>query len=118
MTSQLADQLRESDGTSSATGVLSQSPGSLRESDAASSPTGGAAESSQPDDLPLPPPSAPVRFEVESSTQWPQVRRLTDTRIAVQAAEGARWVVLEASSAIAVRFADELEVPEDAEWLE
>lgn len=131
LTSQLAGALSES----SPTGMTSQSPGSPGESDAASSPTAGTsqlasaeamteqatpldADSSQPDDLPLPPPSAPVRFEVESSTQWPQVRRLSDTRIAVQAAEGARWVVLEAASAISVRFAVELEVPEDAEWLE
>lgn len=70
------------------------------------------------DEVPAPPPSSPVRFEVEAAAQWPQVRRLSETRIAVQAAEGARWVVLESSSAIAVRFADELEVPDDAEWLE
>ncbi|MBM4777683.1 MAG: tetratricopeptide repeat protein [Archangiaceae bacterium] len=70
------------------------------------------------DTLPRPAPSAPLRFEVEASAQWPQVRRLSDLRIAVQAAEGARWVVLEASSPIAVRFADELEIPDDAEWLE
>lgn len=76
----------------------------------------GSAGASLP--LPAPPPSSPVRFEVEASAQWPQVRRLSDQRIAVQAAEGARWVVLESSSAIAVRFADELEVPDDAEWLE
>ena len=68
--------------------------------------------------FPAPPPSSPVRFEVESTPQWPQVRRLSDQQIAVQVAEGARWVVLEASSPIAVRFADELEVPDDAEWLE
>lgn len=59
-----------------------------------------------------------MRFEVESTPQWPQVRRLSDQQIAVQVAEGARWVVLEASSPISVRFADELEIPDDAEWLE
>lgn len=68
--------------------------------------------------FPPPPPSSPVRFEVESTPQWPQVRRLSDQQIAVQVAEGARWVVLEASSPISVRFADELEIPDDAEWLE
>ncbi len=69
-------------------------------------------------ELPPPPPSSPVHLEIEAAAQWPQVRRLSETRIAVQAAEGARWIVLESSSAIAVRFADELEVPDDAEWLE
>lgn len=59
-----------------------------------------------------------MHLEIEAAAQWPQVRRLSETRIAVQAAEGARWIVLESSSAIAVRFADELEVPDDAEWLE
>lgn len=86
-------------------------------SDEAPRPSSPPAPSTA-DELPAPPPSSPVRLEVEAAVQWPQVRRLSDTRIAVQAAEGARWVVLEASSAITVRFADELEVPDDAEWLE
>ena len=67
-------------------------------------------------------PSAPVELEleveVEDAPPWPQVRRLSDTRIAVQAVEGARWVVLESTAAVSVRFEDTLEIPDDAEWLE
>ncbi|MBL8921485.1 MAG: hypothetical protein JNJ54_21675 [Myxococcaceae bacterium] len=68
---------------------------------------------------PAPPrPSAPVRLEVESATQWPQVCRLSDARVAVKANPTARWVVVEASGPVTVRFEDSIEVPGNAEWLE
>lgn len=106
--------------------LVSEVPGSTNVAPRPSSPIPLASEVAAPTHteggvgaaFPPPPPSSPVRFEVESTPQWPQVRRLSDQQIAVQVAEGARWVVLEASSPISVRFADELEVPDDAEWLE
>lgn len=63
-------------------------------------------------------PAMPLELEVEDGSKWPQVRRLSETQIAVQAAEGARWVVLESTAAVSVRFEDALEIPDDAEWLE
>lgn len=83
-----------------------------------------ATPPADPGDLPprdaIPPPrgSAPVRFEVESEARWPQVLRLSDSRVAIRAAPGARWVVVEATTSLTVRFEDVLDVPEDAAWLE
>ncbi|MCU0697088.1 MAG: tetratricopeptide repeat protein [Myxococcaceae bacterium] len=48
---------------------------------------------------------------------WPQVRRLSARAVAIRAAPGARWVVV-SGDLLEVRFTDELDVPEDAEWLE
>ncbi|MDX2012370.1 MAG: hypothetical protein SFW67_19395 [Myxococcaceae bacterium] len=48
---------------------------------------------------------------------WPQVRRLSARAVAIRPAPGARWVVI-SGDLLEVRFTDELDVPEDAEWLE
>lgn len=103
---------------SSPTSLVSELAGSTNVAPQSSSPEVATPRHAEGAVFPPPPPSSPVRFEVESTPQWPQVRRLSDQQIAVQVAEGARWVVLEASSPISVRFADELEIPDDAEWLE
>lgn len=79
----------------------------------------GADWGAEAEPLPTgPPPSAPVRFEVVTSESWPQVRRLSNQQVAVRAAPDARWVVIESEGPLTVRFADALEVPDDAEWLE
>jgi polyphosphate kinase 2 (PPK2 family) len=57
-------------------------------------------------------------FEVESIERWPQVRRLSETQVAIRTSTEAPWVVVEAASALSVRFAPLLDVPEEAEWLE
>lgn len=71
-----------------------------------------------PAESPPPRPSSPVRLEVERETRWPQVCRLTETRVAVKSSPTARWVVVEASGPLTVRFEASVELPEDAEWLE
>ncbi len=72
------------------------------------------------DPLPPPPASAPrIPVEVESPLQrWPQVRRLSETEVALKASPFAKWVVVTSFSAIEVRFFDDFPVDEDAPWLE
>ncbi|MDP3233190.1 MAG: hypothetical protein Q8N26_10480 [Myxococcales bacterium] len=69
---------------------------------------------------PAPAPVEPegLQLEVESAPRWPQVVRLSDTRIALRVSEGARWVLFESTGTLSVRFEDNFEVPDDAEWLE
>jgi hypothetical protein len=74
----------------------------------------------EPPPTPEPPPraSAPVRLEVGAEPSWPQVCRLSDTRVAVKASPTARWVVVEGQGPVSVRFEASVEVPDDAAWLE
>ena len=62
--------------------------------------------------------SLDLGLEVETAARWPQVVRLSDTRIALRVAEGARWVLFESTGVLSVRFEDNFQIPDDAEWLE
>ncbi len=83
-------------------------------------PTRPAAPEPESSSSEVPPPraSAPLRFEVSWEERWPQVIRLSDQKIAVRHAPGARWVVVEGPATLTVSFEPFLEIPEDAEWLE
>jgi hypothetical protein len=48
---------------------------------------------------------------------WPQVRRLSAQAVAIRASPTARWVVV-SGDLLEVRFVDQLDVPDEAEWLE
>ncbi|MFT3712368.1 MAG: hypothetical protein QM817_32375 [Archangium sp.] len=72
---------------------------------------------------PIPPPRASVPripIEVESPLQqrWPQVRRVSDTEIAIKPSPFAHWVVVSSAAPIDVRFFDDYPVPDEAHWLE
>jgi hypothetical protein len=71
---------------------------------------------------PIPPPRASVPripIEVESPLmRWPQVRRVSDTEIAIKPSPFSHWVVVSSAAPIDVRFFDEYPVPEHAHWLE
>ncbi len=70
--------------------------------------------------IPEPRPSAPrIPLEVDSPLQrWPQVRRVSDTEVAIKASPFAHWVVVTAASNLDVRFFEQYPVSEDALWLE
>jgi tetratricopeptide (TPR) repeat protein len=53
----------------------------------------------------------------ETSDAWPQVRRLSAQAVAIRASATSRWIVV-SGDLLEVRFLDDLDVPEDAEWLE
>ena len=60
-----------------------------------------------------------VPVELESPLErWPQVRRVSETEVAVKASPFSKWVVLTADTAIEVRFLEEYSVEEVALWLE
>jgi tetratricopeptide (TPR) repeat protein len=72
---------------------------------------------------PIPPPRAsvpriPIEVESPLHPRWPQVRRVSDTEVAVKPSPFAHWVVLSSAAPIDVRFFDEYAVPEEAHWLE
>lgn len=71
-----------------------------------------------PAPAPVEPEGLQLELEVESATRWPQVVRLSDTQIALRVSEGARWVLFESTGTLSVRFEDNFEIPDDAEWLE
>ncbi len=92
---------------------------------AAPAPASVEPEGHQPEDAAAAPAPASVEpeglqleLEVESAARWPQVVRLSDTRIALRVSEGARWVLFESTGTLSVRFEDNFEIPDDAEWLE
>ena len=53
----------------------------------------------------------------ESPPEWPQVRRLSDSEVAMKATAQSRWVVVSSVTPLVVRFAAELD-PQDAPLLE
>jgi len=71
-----------------------------------------------PAPAPVEPDGLQLELEVESAARWPQVVRLSDTQIALRVSEGARWVLFESTGVLSVRFEDNFEIPDDAEWLE
>lgn len=102
----------------------SQSPADASEAPVSAAEPGPEALHSE--DAVAAPASAPVEaeeglqleLEVESAARWPQVVRLSDTQIALRVSEGARWVLFESTGLLSVRFEDNFEIPDDAEWLE
>lgn len=71
-----------------------------------------------PVEPPPPRPSSPVRLEVGGEPSWPQVCRLSETRVAVKSGPASRWVVVEATTPLSVRFEAVVDVPDDVAWLE
>lgn len=69
---------------------------------------------------PAPRPSVPrIPLEVETPvTRWPQVRRISETELAIKSSPFARWLVVTSHTSMEVRFFDEYPVPEEALWLE
>ena len=67
-----------------------------------------------------PRPSAPrVPVEVEQPLErWPQVRRLSESEVAIKPSPFSAWVILSSSAAIEVRFLEDYPVDETALWLE
>lgn len=62
-------------------------------------------------------PQVPV--EVESPLErWPQVRRVSETEVAIKPSPFAKWVVLSSSAVLEVRFLEDYQVDETALWLE
>jgi tetratricopeptide (TPR) repeat protein len=67
---------------------------------------------------PASPPAAELVVEVgETSDAWPQVRRLSAQAVAIRASATSRWIVV-SGDLLEVRFLDDLDVPDDADWLE
>lgn len=62
----------------------------------------------------LPAPASEPGLEGSSLPAWPQVRRLSASRIAVRAGPSSRWTVIESESPLTVRFEDDLPAAEDA----
>ncbi len=90
--------------------VAEPAPEALHSEDAVAGPAPAA--------VPVEPEGLQLELEVESAARWPQVVRLSDTRIALRVSEGARWVLFESTGTLSVRFEDNFEIPDDAEWLE
>ena len=71
---------------------------------------------------PIPQPRASVPripLEVEAPLmRWPQVRRISDTELAIKPSPFSKWLVLTSSALIDVRFFDEYPIAEEAPWLE
>lgn len=89
--------------------VAEPAPEALHSEDAVATPASAPVESEQ---------ALQLELEVESAARWPQVVRLSDTQIALRVSEGARWVLFESTGTLSVRFEDNFEIPDDAEWLE
>lgn len=72
------------------------------------------------DGSPAPRPSVPrIPVEVETPLQtWPQVRRISETELAIKPSPFAHWIVVTSHTSMEVRFFDEYVVPEEAHWLE
>ncbi len=70
---------------------------------------------------PLPSLALPMLVEVvaprESPPEWPQVRRLSDSEVAMKATPSSKWVVVSSVTPLVVRFSAELD-PQDAPLLE
>lgn len=77
-------------------------------------------ESAETAPFPAPKASAPrIPIEVEAPLQrWPQVRRVSDTELAIKASPFAKWIVVTATAELEVRFFDDYPVDEAALWLE
>lgn len=63
-------------------------------------------------------PSEELPVEVMQTESWPQVRRLSDHRLAIRTGPDAKWILVESESPLSVSFADSVDVPDDAMWLE
>lgn len=62
-------------------------------------------------------PQVPV--EVESPLErWPQVRRVSETEVAIKPSPFAKWVVLSSTATLEVRFLADYPLDETALWLE
>jgi tetratricopeptide (TPR) repeat protein len=62
-------------------------------------------------------PQVPV--EVESPLErWPQVRRVSETEVAIKPSPFAKWVVLSSRATLEVRFLEDYPLDETALWLE
>ncbi|MDP1824340.1 MAG: hypothetical protein Q8L48_13885 [Archangium sp.] len=62
-------------------------------------------------------PQVPV--EVESPLErWPQVRRVSETEVAIKPSPFGKWVVLSSATTLEVRFLEDYPVDEAALWLE
>lgn len=60
-----------------------------------------------------------VPVEVESPLErWPQVRRVSETEVAIKPSPFARWIVITSGATVEVRFLDEYPIDEAALWLE
>ena len=60
-----------------------------------------------------------VPVEVESPLEhWPQVRRVSESEVAIKASPFSRWVVISSSATVEVRFPEDYSVDEAALWLE
>ena len=70
---------------------------------------------------PAPQLALPMTVEVmtrrESPPEWPQVRRLSDSEVAMKATAESKWVVVSSVTPLVVRFAADLD-PHDAPLLE
>ncbi|MBL8916058.1 MAG: hypothetical protein JNM17_35490 [Archangium sp.] len=62
-------------------------------------------------------PRIPVEVETPLQT-WPQVRRISETELAIKPSPFAHWIVVTSHTSMEVRFFDEYVVPEEAHWLE
>ncbi len=68
--------------------------------------------------LALPMMSSSVSVEVVTQApEWPQVRRLSDSEVAMKASAESKWVVVSSVTPLVVRFSSELD-PQDAPLLE
>lgn len=69
--------------------------------------------------LPMMTMSSSVAVEVvtEAAPEWPQVRRLSDSEVAMKASAESKWVVVSSVTPLVVRFSSELD-PQDAPLLE
>ena len=67
--------------------------------------------------LPMMSMSMSVEVVTQREPEWPQVRRLSDSEVAMKATAESRWVVVSSVTPLVVRFAAELD-PQDAPLLE